>query len=133
MGMMFAVVRVVFAFEGNDLSVHPSLEAAASHVKAIDVNTDVYDFFTEDGTLLRAHAKGQEVALRPTAERRPDELRERLASYLSHPRFGLDANLADDPVAAARTILESAWSVRPFRWFPWPDKRLNGATPPRVV
>jgi hypothetical protein len=131
--MMVAMVRAVFAFEGNDLSVHPSLESAASYVDAIDVNKGVHDFFAEDGTLLRATTDGYQVTLRPTADHRPDELRQRLVRYLSDPRVGLDAKLADDPLTAAQTISEREWSVRPFRWFPWLDRRLNGDTPPRVL
>jgi hypothetical protein len=131
--MMVAMVRAVFAFEGNDLSVHPSLESAASYVEAIDVNKGIHGFFAEDGTRLRAITDGYQVTLRPTADQRPDELRQRLVRYLSDPRVRLDAKLADDPLTAAQTILEREWSVRPFRWFPWLDRRLNGDTPPRVL
>ncbi len=124
------MVHAVFVFEGGDLAVFPSLEKAAGSVEAIDVENDEYDFFGDDGTLLRPEVQGLQVMLHVTDKQRPVELRERLREYLAHPRVALDATLADDPVAAAQVILQAGWGRRPFRWFPWLDKRLNGAGPP---
>lgn len=126
------MVRAVFVFEGNDLSVHPSLERAAGSVEAIDVDNAAFDFFTEDGTVLRGTTNDQDVTLHETDESRPDELRERLRRYLSHPRVDLDPGLADDPLAAAQTILDREWERRPFKWFRWLDRRANGPSAPVV-
>lgn len=126
------VVRAVFIFEGSDVSVHTSLAAAAGHVEAIDVNDGVFDFFTDDGTVLAAVTLGQQVTLLETDERRPQELRDRLRQYLSHPRLLLDPTLAQDPVAAAQAILHEEWERRSFRWLSWLDRRANGAAPPVV-
>jgi hypothetical protein len=44
-----------FNFEGNDVDVQPSLEAAARSVEAVDVDNGEYEFFGDDGTLLQAN------------------------------------------------------------------------------
>lgn len=110
----------------------PSVDYAVGCVEAIDVENGEYDFFTEDGTVLVGDTNDQEVTLRPTDERRPDELHERLRRYLSHSKVGLDPNLADDPLAAAQAILDAEWARRPFQWFPWLDRRANGQSAPVV-
>jgi hypothetical protein len=126
------VVRAVFIFEGNDLSVLPSVERAAGHVEAIDVDNGEFDFFADDGTVLIGTTHDRQVMLRATDDRRPEELRERLRRYLSHPKVAMDPALADDPIAAAQAILDASWSRRPFSWLPWLDRRANGAAPPVV-
>jgi hypothetical protein len=127
-----AAVRAVFVFEGTDLSVHQSLERAAQWVEAIDVDNGEFDFFADDGTVLTAVTHDDQVTLRETEERRPEDLRERLHRYLSDPRVALDPALADDAVAAAQAILDRDWERRPFRSFPWLDRRAHGAAPPVV-
>jgi hypothetical protein len=124
------MIRAVFVFDGEDLSVHPSIEAAAAGVEAIDVDNGAYDFFADDGTVLVPSTHGQEVTLRETGERRPEELRARLHRYLSHPGVAIDPGLTDDPVAAAQAIINAEWERRSFKWFPWLDRRANGAAPP---
>jgi hypothetical protein len=127
------VVRAVFIFEGNDVSAHPSLQAAADHVEPIDVENGEFDFFAEDGTVLVSETPpGGRVVLRPTSDRRPDQLRQRLLGYLTHARVGMDPALADDPLAAAQAIMDAEWAARPFRWFPLLDRRVNGREAPRV-
>jgi hypothetical protein len=126
-GIMVPVARAVFIFEGNDLQVHPSLQRAADAVEPIDVENGEFDFFAEDGTVLVGETPPEgRVVLRPTPERRPDELRERLRRYLSHPGVALDQSLADDPIALAQAVLDREWEQRWFKWFPWLDRRLHG-------
>ena len=110
-----SVAQAVFVFAGLDLTVFPSLEAAAGCGEAIDIKNGEYDFFADDGTLLQPEVQGQRVTLRVTAEQLAEELRERLRRYLVHPRVTLDASLADDPVVAAHTILRADWARRSFR------------------
>jgi hypothetical protein len=126
------MIRAVFIFEGQDVDVRASLEAAARSVEAIDVDNGEYDFFADDGTLLEARTAGGVVTLRPTTERRPKELRERLRRYLEHPRVRLDIKLADDPIVFAQTVFDDRWRRRSFQWFPWLDRRLRPDGPPRV-
>ena len=123
-------VRAVFVVEGNDLSVHTSVAAAEN-------STEVYDirhlaFFADDGTVFTAHADGYRVRLTATGERRSDELRALLRSYLASSKGGLDPALADEPASAAQAILDRRWIERRFKWFPWLDRRFNGSEPPRV-
>jgi len=120
------MVRAVFVFEGNDLSVHPSVESAASCVEAIDVDNGEFDFFAEAGLVLRGVTHNELVTLQETNDRRLADLRDRLRRYLVDPRVGLDPALANIPVAAAQAILDREWERRPFRWFPWLDRRANG-------
>ena len=127
-----AVIRAVFIFEGSDLSVHQSVERAAGYVEALDVDNGEFDFFMDDGTVLVGTTHDQQVTLRKTQDRRLDDLRERLRRYLSDPRVGVDASLADNPIAAAQANLEAEWKRRPLKWFPWLDRRANGAAPPVV-
>lgn len=129
---MSLVVRAVFIFEGQDVDVQPSLERAAGSVEAIDVDNAEYEFFADDGTVLHAETAGGEVTLRPTEERRPDELRDRLRRYLDHPRIRWDVSLADDPLAFAQTVFDQRWQRRSFQWFPWLDRRLRPNGPPQV-
>jgi hypothetical protein len=89
------MVRAVFIFEGNDLTVMLTTERAASYVEAIDVDRGEFDFFTDDGTVLIGTTSGQRVTLCETDQRRPEELRERIVGYLSHPSVAMDPELAE--------------------------------------
>ena len=124
-------VHTVFVFDGGDLAVFPTVAAAEGGTEVYDI--DRFSYFTDDGTVLSAVADKYQVRLTATAERRPDELRDRLRAYLQHPLVGLDPGLAEDPVSAAQAILDREWSTRTFRWFPWLDRRLNGSGPARLV
>jgi hypothetical protein len=119
-------IRAIFVWDGNDVLVYPTL-AAAEH------GTEVYDdtlmYLSDDGTVLHAAGKDYGVRLTVTTERRPDELRERLLSFLEDPSVGLDPALADDPLSAGQAIVDREWTARRFTWFPWLDRRLNGPAP----
>ncbi len=121
-----AMVRAVFVFEGDDLSVYPSVESAASCVEANGVDNGEFDFFAEDGVVLSGVTHNEQVTLQETNDRRLADLRDRLRRYLVDPQVGLDPALADNPVAAAQAILDREWERRPCRWFPWLDRRFNG-------
>jgi hypothetical protein len=123
------VIRAVFVFEGLDVSVHPAIEDAAAHLEAIDVDNGEYDYFTDDGTVLLGETEDGEVVLRPTQERKPDDLRERLRRHIDYPTVDLDPSLADDPVAFAQAVLDRQWARRWFQWFPWLDRKLHGQGP----
>ncbi len=120
-------ITAVFVLEGSDISAYPSIEAAAAAFEVHDIKDLTY--LTDDGTVLQAMAEGYMIRLTPTAERRPDELRNRLRAHLEDSAVGLDPGLADDPVSAAQALIDLHWGARRFRWFPWLDRRLNGTTP----
>lgn len=119
------MIRAVFVFEGHDVSVHPSIDDAAAHLEAIDVDNGEFDYFTDDGTVLIGETVHGEVVLRPTQERKPAELRERLRRHIEYPTVDMDLSLADDPVAFAQAVLDRQWARRSFQWFPWLDRRLH--------
>ena len=127
------MVRAVFVFEGLDVDVHPSIERAAASVEAIDVDNGEFDFYTDDGTVLKAETRDGEVLLRPAGERKREELCERLRLYLVHPRVSLDPSFADDPLVFAQSVFDERWQRRSFQWFPRLDRRLRPNGPPRVL
>jgi hypothetical protein len=96
----------VFAFEGPyEVHAAGSLAAAADHVEAIDVANDEYVFFGDDGTVIRPSVRGERVVLTATDEKRPEELRQRLRTFLMHWRVAMDPALADDPAALADLLI----------------------------
>lgn len=98
-----------------------SLAVAEEFFEAIDVADDEFVFFGDDGTVISASVTDDSrVVLTPTGERRPDELRQRLRSYLTQPRVGLDPALADDPAMLAELLIERQ---RAQRWPRWPGRR----------
>lgn len=112
------------------MSAYTSVASAESHAEVFDLGDLV--FFTDDGTVLSAEAEGYAVRLTATDERRPDELRKRLRSYLLDPLVGLDPDLAGDPMVAAQAILDRQWDKRRLKWFPLLDRRVNGIDPAHI-
>lgn len=108
----------VFCFEGLfEVSAAESAEAMAGWVEAIDVDRGTYAFFGADGSVISAEALGGRVVLALTGEKRPDELGERLRTYLYRRRMSLE--LVDDPTALAIILMQEQrdrlWPRRP-RW-----------------
>jgi hypothetical protein len=119
--------HAIFVFDGGDLSVYPTIAAAAAGSEIYDVS--VLSYFGDDGTVLQATVDGYRVWLTPTTERRPDELRERLRAYLEHHAVGFDPALADDLVSAARALLDVSQETRSLKRFPWLDRRVRRESP----
>ena|GEM_PF-2534827 len=122
----------VFQFydEANEVDAYASLQAAEGDNEGYDVRNGVDDFFAVDGRAVEATVGGQwgeEVSLRVTDHDRSDELRARLAVAL--PAVGIDASLADSPLAAAQALINGKWNARWPRWPVWLDRRLNGSKP----
>lgn len=109
-------IRAVFIFEGNDLTVYPSLARMARSIEIYDL--DEYLILSDDGTVIGAAADGYQVRLTPLVERRREELRVRLRSYLVQPWVGLDPDLADEPALAAQRIFDQSEARRAPRWWP---------------
>jgi hypothetical protein len=126
------MVRAVFLFEGDSLQdVFPTVTAAEEGTEIYDI--DVHTYLGEDGTVLAASAEGYEVRLPQTGERSLNELRRLLRLHFESDLSGFEPALAEDPLAAAQALLDMEWESRAFRWFPWLDRRLNGADRPRVL
>ncbi len=107
----------IYTFEGpTELYVHPSLKAAEGYFEAIDVENDEYVFFGDDGTIIEPSVRDGQVVLAPTPEKRPQELRERLRTYLMQPSLAMDPTLADEPVALAVLLLERERAHRESGW-----------------
>ena len=108
----------IYAFEGpHEVYASESLTAAEGYVEAIDVGNDEYVFFGDEGTVVSPSVRDDRVVLTPTDERRPEELRERLRTFLVQPRVAMDPAWADDPTALADLLIEQE---RARRWPRWP-------------
>jgi hypothetical protein len=102
-------VRAVFVFEGyaNDLSVHRSIEDAASSAEVYDLDT--LTFLTDDGTVLRAGAQEYRVILTLTDEQRRDELVDRLQRFAERTQRHVPAGSESDPFAYAVLLRAPGW------------------------
>ena len=112
------------------MDAYTSLQAAEGHIEGYEVRNGVDDFFAADGRAVEATIGGQwgeEVSLRVTDHDRSNELRARLAVAL--PAVGIDASLADSPLAAAQALIDARWNARWPRWPVWLDRWLHGSKP----
>ncbi len=100
-------LRNVFAFDGSDVTVYPSLRDAESGTGVYALGRLV--FFADDGSILVASHSGQRVRLVRSGRRDPAGLDGRLATYLAGPKVGLDPSLAANPKQAAREISQHQW------------------------
>lgn len=121
----------VFQFydDGSGVDAYASLEAAEGDIEGYDVRNGEADFFAADGRAVEATIVGecQDVSLRVTDHHRSDELRARLEAAL--PVVGIDASLADSPLAAAQALIDAKWNARWPRWPVWLDRQLHGSKP----
>jgi hypothetical protein len=122
----------VFQFydDSIDVDAYTSLQAAEGHIEGYDVRNGVDDFFAADGRAVEATIGGQwgeEVSLRVTDHDRSNELRARLV--LALPAVGIDAALADSPLAAAQAVIDARWNARWPRWPVWLDRWMHGSKP----
>jgi hypothetical protein len=117
----------IYAFEGP-LCVHAkeSLAAAEGCFEAIDVENAEYVFFGDDGTVIGPSVQDERVVLTPSSEKRPEELRQRLRTFLVHPRVAMEPALADDPAALADLLIEAERGLRWPRWPAWLRHRRSG-------
>lgn len=125
-------MRAVFVFyeDGSGVDAYGSLEELRAEIEAIDVETGEYAFFTVEGLVVEAVVKGwaaQDLDLQVTTTDGSQVLRERLTIEL--PRVGLDAALAESPLAAAQALVDARWEARWPRRPAWLDRRLHGSRP----
>lgn len=126
------VLLAVFQFyeDGGGVDAYASLQAAEGDIEGYDVGNGECVFFAADGRAVEVTIVGQwgqDVSLQVTDHHRSDELRARLAAAL--PAAGIDASLADSPLAAAQALIDARWNARWPRWPTWLDRRVNGSKP----
>jgi len=121
--------RALFVFDReNWCCVFPDAEAAAQ-LEANDVEADEYVVFDQDGRVLEIWAEGLDVRVRPTDERDPAQLQERLGRFLAKWNITCASDDVVDIGDAIRTAdWESRWPKRP-RWL---ATRLHGDAPPTL-
>jgi hypothetical protein len=120
----------LFVFDrDNWCSVFPDVADAAGQLETNDVETGEYVVFDQDGTVFEAWAEGVHVRLRPTDERDPAQLRERLGRFLDESRIKC---ASDDVMDIANAILEAAWQSRWPKRPRWLSTRVHGDAPPTL-
>ena len=121
--------RALFVFDRkNRCYVFPDAEAAG-RLEVNDVEADEYVVFDQDGRVFEISAEALDVRLRPTDERDPAQLQERLSPFLD--KWNITC-ASEDVVDIGNAILvadwESRWPKRP-RWL---ATRRTGQVPKRV-
>ena len=124
--------RAVFVFyeDGSGVDAYASLRELQEDLEAIDVRNGEYAFYSARGRVVEAVVEGsgaQDFELRLTDVDASQELQRRLASAL--PTAGIDASLAQSPLAAAQALINAEWDVRWPRRPAWLDRRLHGEKP----
>ena len=122
--------RALFVFDReNWCSVFPGSEQAAVELEANDVDADEYRAFDQHGTVYSLWTEGQDVRLSATDDHDEEQLRERLAAFVT--RWQIEVQ-SDDVIEIGNAILRDAcnsrWPKRP-RWL---ANRVHGDTPPRL-
>jgi len=74
-------VPPIFVFEGDDLSVHDSVEGAEGFLEPPDVREGIYVAFDSQGRVLTVELDGQRTVLTP-AEDSPQQFEAKLRDYL---------------------------------------------------
>lgn len=110
----------VYAFEGPSIVYAcESLTYAEDYFEAIDVENDEYVFFGADGTVIGPSIRDGRVVLTPRNEKRPEELRTRLRTYLEYLDLAMSPSLADDPATLADLLIEQERARSWPRWPAW--------------
>jgi hypothetical protein len=109
----------VFAVDRTTGSVlaWPSMSAARANAPLYGVEDDEYLWFLDDGTVVEASAEGQDVALVPTDEQKPDELLTYLKAYVQ--RRGLVIDDEDEPLAYIDPIARDHYLEMWPGWLRW--------------
>lgn len=133
------VAVIVFANDDPLPMAFASLAHAAGYMEAIDVEDGLYSsvgeggirggVFAVDGRVVDVQSVDGGVVLAVTDRRDDGGLRERLASVAAD---GLIDSALDDPLGAARELLEQQWASRWPQRPRWLDRRLHGDGPPSV-
>jgi hypothetical protein len=122
--------RALFVFDrDNECSVFPDVAETAGQLEANDVQAGEYVVFDQDGTVLEIWADGLHVRLRPTDERDPAQLQERLGRFLDERHVNC---ASEDVMDIGNAILEADWESRWPKRPRWLATRLHGDAPPTL-
>jgi hypothetical protein len=122
--------RAIFVFDRDDwCSVFPGPEQAAVELEINDVDEDEYIAFDEHGTVFKLWAEGQDVRLSATDDHDEEQLRERLAAFVTERQIEVTS---DDLIEIGNAILREDWNSRWPKRPRWLANRLHGDTPPSL-
>ena len=94
-----------------------------------DVDADEYIAFDEHGTVFRLWVEGQDVRLAATDRHDEEQLRQRLAAFVTTRQIGIPS---DDLIETGNAILREDWNSRWPKRPRWLANRLHGNAPPRL-
>jgi len=108
----------VFALDRHSIDVRAffSVRDAVRRMHVYSVEDQEFDFYTDEGTLLRATVVDNRIELQPTDDQRPDELLARLKDFALRRGISIDDEDADDPTAYVDPINKWQWLEQ---WPPW--------------
>jgi len=111
----------VFAVDRRtgDVLAWPSWRAAVENAPLYGVEDDEYDWFLDDGAVLRATAQGRDVSFTPTGEERPDDLVRHLKEYAARRGLSVDEEEADEPLAYVDLIARDHYLEMWPGWLRW--------------
>ena len=111
---VFAVDR-----KTGDVLAWASRREAVEKAPLYGVEDDEYDWFLDDGSVLRATAQGRDVSFRATGEERPDDLVRALKEHALRRGLTVDEEEADEPLAYVDLIARDHYLDMWPGWLRW--------------
>lgn len=108
----------VFAVDRHTIDVRAffTVRDAIRRTHHYAVEEEEFDFYTDEGEVLRASAGDGRIELQPTGEMRPEELLARLKEFVLRRGISIDEEDADDTTAYVDPINKWQWLEN---WPPW--------------
>ena len=108
----------VFAVDRHTIDVRAffSVRDAVRRMHLYTVEDEEFDFYTDEGEVLRASVVDDRIELQPTGEERLDELLARLKDFVLRRGIRVDEEDVDDPTAYVDPINKWQWLEN---WPPW--------------
>ncbi|HET6818079.1 MAG TPA: hypothetical protein VFH66_12715 [Mycobacteriales bacterium] len=111
----------VFAVDRRTGDVHAWASRAEARAKAplYGVEDDEFDWYLDDGAVLRATADGRDVVFTPTGGERPDDLLRHLKEYAVRRGITVDEEESDEPLAYVEPIARDHYLEMWPGWLRW--------------
>jgi hypothetical protein len=108
----------VFAVDRHtgDARAFYSVRDAVRRMHIYSVEENEFDYYTDEGVVLRASVVDDRIELQPTDEERSDELVEKLKDFANRRGLTIDEADADDPTAYVDPVNRWQWLDM---WPPW--------------
>lgn len=108
----------VFAVDRHTIDVRAffTVRDAIRRMHLYTVEEEEFDFYTDEGEVLRASVVDGRIELQPTGEMRPGELLGRLKEFVLRRGIAIDEEDADDATAYVDPINKWQWLEN---WPPW--------------